>query len=278
MAEAEKTPVETCGIVMPISAMDGYTESHWSDVLDILQDAIRSAGFDPNLVSSADDVGVIQKRIIQNLYENPIVICDVSGKNSNVMFELGMRLAFDKPTIIVKDDKTTYSFDTAPIEHISYPKDLRFHDIVTFKQTVTDKVKSTYAKSKSDKNFTPFLGHFGTFKVAKIEAKEVSGDEFIIDQLRDIRQQLSAMKHQSRRSEGEVLIGREGSDVTRFTMDAKRAIRRFSKENGVPLRDLSVMDEAFWRFVEDESKARDHLRSHEEFMALFRVILATMQL
>jgi len=32
------------------------------------------------------------------------------------MFELGLRLAFDKPAIIVKDDNTSYSFDTAPIE------------------------------------------------------------------------------------------------------------------------------------------------------------------
>jgi hypothetical protein len=34
-------------------------------------------------------------------------------KNPNVMFELGMRLAFDKPAIIIKDNRTNYSFDTA---------------------------------------------------------------------------------------------------------------------------------------------------------------------
>ena len=98
---------------MPISAIDGCSEGHWAEVREILVDSISSAGFQPQLVSDADDVGIIQKRIIQNLYDNPIVVCDVSGKNSNVMFELGMRLAFDKPTVIVKDDRTTCSFDTA---------------------------------------------------------------------------------------------------------------------------------------------------------------------
>jgi hypothetical protein len=34
------------------------------------------------------------------------------------MFELGMRLAFDKPTVIIKDDKTDYMFDTGIIEHV----------------------------------------------------------------------------------------------------------------------------------------------------------------
>ena len=77
-----------------------------------------------------------EKEIIQNLYENPGLVCDVSGKNPNVMFELGLRLAFDKPTIIVKDNKTSYSFDTSAIEHLEYPRDLRFSKIVEFKKTL----------------------------------------------------------------------------------------------------------------------------------------------
>ena len=65
----------------------------------MLFDAIRLAAFDPRMVSDSDEVSVIQKRIVQNIYNNPIVVCDVSGKNANVMFELGMRLAFDKPVV-----------------------------------------------------------------------------------------------------------------------------------------------------------------------------------
>src|SRR5262245_51569427 len=127
----------TCGLVMPISAIDGLPKEHWIEVLAILSDSIETAGFVPNLVRNADEVGVIQKRIIQNLYDNPIAVVDVSAKNPNVMFELGMRLAFDKPTIIVKDDKTAYSFDTAPIEHLPYP---RFAQIAEFKAKLTEKI------------------------------------------------------------------------------------------------------------------------------------------
>jgi len=76
---------------MPISSIDGCLENPWSEVLEILNEAIESAGFEGNLVSNADDVGIIHKRIIQNLYDNPIVVCDVSCKNPNVMFELGLR-------------------------------------------------------------------------------------------------------------------------------------------------------------------------------------------
>lgn len=186
----------TCGLVMPISAIDGCDESHWSDVQDILTESVESAGFDANLVSNADEVGIIHKRIIQNLYDNPVVVCDVSGKNPNVMFELGLRLAFDKPTIIVKDDKTAYSFDTSAIEHIEYPRDLRFSRIVEFKQKLSEKIKFTYQKSTSDSSYTTFLKHFGEFTVAKIEKKEVSSQEYVLEELKNIRQTMSRLERE----------------------------------------------------------------------------------
>ncbi|MDB5119787.1 MAG: hypothetical protein JWN56_1005 [Sphingobacteriales bacterium] len=179
-----------CGVIMPISSIDGCTESHWSDVMDIIKTCVDESGFDANIVSNADDVGVIHKRIVQNLYDNPIVVCDVSCRNPNVMFELGMRLAFDKPTIIIKDDKTSYSFDTSSIEHIEYPRDLRFNKIEEFKLKLIEKIKSTYKKSTEDPNFSTFLKNFGEFKVAKIDTKEVSQQELVMDELRSLRRMI----------------------------------------------------------------------------------------
>jgi hypothetical protein len=178
---------QVCGIVMPISAIDGCPEAHWADVLQIISSAIYDANFEPNLVSNADDIGVIQKRIIQNLYDNPIVVCDVSGKNANVMFELGMRLAFDRATIIIIDDKTTFSFDTQVIEHIVYPRDLRFNTIVEFRKKLTERILKTYEKSIADPDYSTFLKHFGEFTVAKIDQKEVSGQEYLLEEIRSLK-------------------------------------------------------------------------------------------
>jgi hypothetical protein len=177
---------------MPISAIDSCSEDHWRDVKGILFEAIEDADFSPQLVSDADDVGIIQKRIIQNLYENPIVVCDVSAKNPNVMFELGMRLAFDRPTIIVKDDKTSYSFDTSPIEHLTYPRDLRFSKIVEFKESLTEKIQGTHEKAQNNKNYTTFLKNFGTFKVAELQTEVVSQEALIMDEIKSLRQLVAA--------------------------------------------------------------------------------------
>jgi hypothetical protein len=108
---------------------------HWEDVKDILIQAIESAGFEADLVSETKETTIIHKTIIHNLYNNPIVVCDVSGKNPNVMFELGIRLTFDKPTVVVKDDQINYSFDMSPIEHLTYPRDLRFNQIIQLRKS-----------------------------------------------------------------------------------------------------------------------------------------------
>jgi hypothetical protein len=188
-----------CGVVMPISATDGCSEHHWSEVQAIIFDAVTTAGFDPNLVSDADDVGIIHKRIVENLYSNPMIVCDVSGKNPNVMFELGLRLAFDKPTIIVKDDKTSYSFDTGQIEHLPYPRDLRYAAINTFKSLLAAKVVATFQASLNDPKRTTFLGHFGSYTVAKIPEREVSRDEALTEELSEIRAMLRTLLRRERR-------------------------------------------------------------------------------
>lgn len=145
------------GVVMPISPTEGYPPEHWPEVETILKTVATESGFDPNLVSNANDVGIIQKRIIENLYFNDIVICDVSSKNPNVMFELGIRLAFDKPTIIIKDDQTDYSFDTAPIEHLTYPKDLNYSKILKFQIALKGKLLGTSERFRKDPNASTFL-------------------------------------------------------------------------------------------------------------------------
>ncbi|KAA6404661.1 hypothetical protein [Candidatus Tokpelaia sp.] len=191
LPEKEK-PV--CGIIRPISAMlPDYSEQHWRDVVNILDEAIKAAGFEPRLVSATAEISVIQKTIIQNLYNREIVVCDVSGKNANVMFELGMRLAFDKATIIIKDDKTEYSFDTSPIEHVTYPKSLRYSKIVDFKEELRGKLRSTYEAARKDKTYSPFLKNFGQIVPAKIHNQEVPEEQYQSEKLEELSEQINLL-------------------------------------------------------------------------------------
>lgn len=234
MAEKKQTVKNpTCGIIMPISLIDNCPPEHWADVLGILKDVCNTNNFIPNLVSDADDIGVIHNRIIENIYSSDIVICDVSCKNANVMFELGMRLAFDKPTIIIKDDMTGYSFDTSLIEHLEYPRDLRFTSILKFKENLGKKLTATHEKAKSDPNYSTFLKNFGKYKIAHLEDREITSDTFIVNAIEDLRRDIRIIKNQS--------IHERNDDLSRLS-SSRRFIEREINENDKMLFKNSVQD------------------------------------
>ncbi|HAP2754476.1 TPA: hypothetical protein ITP45_004649 [Escherichia coli] len=166
----------SCGIVMPIAAMGDYSESHWVDVLNIIKESVALAGYEARLVSESADATVIIRSIVQNIYNDEIVVCDVSGMNPNVMFELGMRLAFDKPVVIIKDELTRFSFDISTIEHLVYPKSLRYQSIQQFKSKLADKIKATVQVSKKEE-YRSFLTNFGSFTVANLKETTLNESE-----------------------------------------------------------------------------------------------------
>lgn len=218
---------------MPISLIDNCPPEHWADVLGILKDVCNTNDFIPNLVSDADDIGVIHNRIIENIYSSDIVICDVSCKNANVMFELGMRLAFDKPTIIIKDDMTGYSFDTSLIEHLEYPRDLRFTSILKFKENLGKKLTATHEKAKSDPNYSTFLKNFGKYKIAHLEDREITSDTFIVNAIEDLKRDVRIIKNQS--------IHERNDDLSRLNNN-RRFIEREINENDRIFFKNSVQD------------------------------------
>lgn len=172
-----------CGLVMPIAAMTDYNISQFSDVKHIIIETVKSISthnFNPRLVSDSEgEIDIIHKSIVTNLYSDPIVIVDISGRNGNVMLELGLRLAFDKPVIIIKDDKTDYMFDISMIEHIEYPSDLRHNEIEKFKLKLADKVVQTYEKSIKDPEYSTFLKHFQKITVKSIGQDSVESDKML---------------------------------------------------------------------------------------------------
>jgi len=67
-----------CGIIMPISSTDRCDESHWITVRTLIERAIIKAGFKPQAVWENSQFEMIQAKIIHNLYEFPVAICDLS--------------------------------------------------------------------------------------------------------------------------------------------------------------------------------------------------------
>lgn len=249
----------TCGIVMPISPLDGYSIQHWSDVRGILEETIESAGFSAEMVNTNEKIGVIHKRIIQNLYNNEILVCDVSGKNLNVMLELGMRLAFDKPTIVVKDNETEYSFDIAPLEHISYPKDLRYNQIELFKNQLRNKLKTVYKNSKEE-GYSTFLQNFGNYEIKGLQNQEISSQDYIIKEIKALRKEFNRLNNQDLHLQ-KIKNNLELDIVSNIRKDNLRQLIAHSKIKELfrELNNLSIENESQLSQIESLHKRWDRL-------------------
>ncbi|OJG93032.1 hypothetical protein RV15_GL002166 [Enterococcus silesiacus] len=166
---------------MPLAPMLGYPNEQFLDVKTILIDTIKDIvehDFIPRMVSeSAGEIDIIHNSIVNNIYDDPIVVVDISGRNGNVMLELGLRLAFDKPVVIIKDNKTDYMFDISMIEHVTYPADLRHTEILKFQELLKEKIIKTYEKSLKDTDYSPFLKNFKHITVKTIGEETIGQSE-----------------------------------------------------------------------------------------------------
>jgi hypothetical protein len=194
------------------------------------------------------------------------------------MFELGMRLAFDKPAIIIKDDKTGYSFDTGVIEHLPYPRDLHYYSILEFKDKLATKITATHKAATTDPKYTTFLKHFGEYTVKGLESTEVGGSEFVLKAIEELRDELALTRRRTLRSESSITTStKELVEVTGFFIDQFRRDKRISRVKLIessdaifdylaeqeilrrladsPARLRMAMDEALLRQMEEANKS-----------------------
>ena len=96
------------------------------------------------------NTNLIQLDILKRIIETPIAVCDMSSKNPNVFYELGMRQAFDMPTVLIKDESTNAPFDISGLRYVTYNKAMKHRDVIEAIQELTECIHDTYAK-KDDK-------------------------------------------------------------------------------------------------------------------------------
>lgn len=225
-SEAKDKP--DCGIIMPISEIDGCSEAHWKEVLEFLKNAITEAGFKPNLVSNAEDVKVIHGTIVENIGTNAMVVCDVSGKNPNVMLELGMRLAFNLPVVIIKDYQTKYEFDISPIEHIEYPRDLRFNKTNKFREKLIRKISATYSSVTTDPNYKSFLDNFQNVKPGNLEDVVLPPFEYLTQSIEDLKKEVTALVNAQNRG----VVKMKRTKPPNFMRSVKNLMQEFVETKG----------------------------------------------
>jgi hypothetical protein len=172
--------LKTCFVIMPfIQPFDRY-------YLNIFVPAIEAAGLKPLRADSIFSPSTIMADVWRFTRESVVVLADVTGKNPNVFYELGLAHAAGKPVVIVTNSLEDVPFDLKGLRVIEYDKQneawgaiLRENITVSIKATIDDPERAVPAI---------FLEHQISRPLKDIDPLSLQVRE-ILDELRALRSQ-----------------------------------------------------------------------------------------
>ncbi|WP_432325176.1 hypothetical protein [Yersinia enterocolitica] len=151
-SEVQEAATKTCFIIMPIADVPTYESGHFNRVYQhLIAPACKIAGFKPIRADEVNSSNMIVLDILKKIVESDMAICDLSSRNPNVLYELGLRQAFNKKTVLIKDKITTSPFDVQAFRYAEYDSSLRIDYVQNEIVSLAASIKATY-EAKDDVN------------------------------------------------------------------------------------------------------------------------------
>jgi len=206
---ATRAKKDSCFTIMPFG---GWFDKYYEE---IYQPAITDAGLEPH---RADDVyrpGTVVHDIWQFTKEAKVILADLTGKNPNVLYELGLAHALAKPAIIVAESLDDIPFDLRALRVVEYDKKApEWGQILRLKIT----------KSIQEVMESPIKAVLPAFLDVEpaTESKKVSRQE---KEVLEIRQELDMLRREIRRSR----VGRIEAEIDPDT--ARKMIKELVDRN-----------------------------------------------
>lgn len=193
---------KSCFVIMPISDHPDYPKGHFKEVYsELISPAVIEAGYRP---VRADDVAasnLIHVDVIYKIIHADICICDLSSRNPNVMFEYGIRQAFDKPTILIKDDRTERIFDLSGMRDIEYNSSLRIAETLKKRSDIVDSINETVKSQGADGQKFSLVSLLGIAKAAQLpisqSTPETAQYKMITSQINSLQEMVYSLLNSS---------------------------------------------------------------------------------
>jgi hypothetical protein len=146
-------------IIMPFSERQDFRPKGFFD--EVLRSLLTPAGVNAGFsVETAKRQGsdVIQSTIINELLDADLVIADLTDHNPNVLFELGLRMAEQKPVALVKTKDTGRIFDVDNMLRVlEYSPNLWPSTLATDLPTLTEHIKAAWEARDSGQSYMKIL-------------------------------------------------------------------------------------------------------------------------
>ncbi len=179
MSQKKIDEQKICFVVMPISDVQGYEIGHFKRVYEhLLKPAIVEAGYFPVRADDAVKTDYIVVDIVKRIVESEMVLCDFSARNPNVMYELGLRHAFNKKVVLISDKKTDRIFDIQGLRSYNYDESLRVDTVQKDKDEIKKSILTTVNAEEGSVNSVVQLAGIHAAPIPK--GKEISPDTKIV--------------------------------------------------------------------------------------------------
>ncbi len=194
-----------CFVIMPIAECEGYEPNHFAHVYnDIIKPAVAKTDYIATRADEVKETNLIHLDILKKLIDAPIAICDLSTRNPNVLFELGIRQAFDKPVVLIQEKGTPKIFDIAPLRYLEYSKDMRYHEVIETQNKLSEAINATKSAETEAGNINSIVKLMALSSPALMpnldnNNKELLSLDVVRSQISDLRMMMEMMMHESRR-------------------------------------------------------------------------------
>lgn len=153
-------------IISPIGEDGSDTRRYFNKVQKyLISEVCEPLGYNCLRADQLDRPGTITSQVIECILDHELVVADLTGLNPNVLYELAIRHAVDKPVLLIAEKGTKLPFDIRPERVIFYsldPEDLeqakeKLKRFVTFAESgsyIIDSPLKSKIQINTTKNFT----------------------------------------------------------------------------------------------------------------------------
>ena len=239
---------KNCFVIMPIADCDGYEKGHFAHVYDdIIKPAIDKTEFTAIRADEVKETNFIHLDILKKLIDAPIAVCDLSTRNPNVLFELGIRQAFDKPVVLIQEKCTPKIFDIAPLRYLEYSKEMKYHEVLESQKSLQEAIEATKAAEGDSGNINSIVKLMALSSPAIIpnldnSNKEVLALDVMRSQMNDLKMMMEMMVHEGRKG-----ISRRSSIAA---IEYERIVNKLEKISSLKM-DIEQADREYTKLMRD---------------------------
>lgn len=239
---------KNCFVIMPIADCDGYEKGHFAHVYDdIIKPAIDKTEFTAIRADEVKETNFIHLDILKKLIDAPIAVCDLSTRSPNVLFELGIRQAFDKPVVLIQEKGTPKIFDIAPLRYLEYSKEMKYHEVLESQKSLQEAIEATKAAEGDSGNINSIVKLMALSSPAIIpnldnSNKEVLALDVMRSQMNDLKMMMEMMVHEGRKG-----ISRRSSIAA---IEYERIVNKLEKISSLKM-DIEQADREYTKLMRD---------------------------